>query len=460
MKLKLPSVILTLLKKHGATVDSSLRASRAQVVKTCKENGYPAHRAVIAFEDAFGGLTMPDEPGKKKNQPYWLFGTNACLSSGAHVRPTGGSKSRKLVPVAYSPNDIIYFLDERGNGYAEDTVEDTKATLYAETGKSLVCRIILDDVLFSRKETSIDLPGLQGDAISKRLSLKLVREASGKDRRYFSDAKADVLVLEDIKARKTCFAGATKKQLTLVSPPLVSGARKVTPEMKPFLGKASVRMVAEQRTSLPEFFEHLPELRELDVSINKLEQLPESLWRATQLTKLDLSHNPLKILPEGIGNMKALRSLSLRGCPIEMLPGALTGAKNLSWLVLTECDKLDVDAALSVIARLPKLKELWLPLSRSLTSLTPIAHLPLQSLCLNGANVQRPVRLPAGLGQLKKLQDLRIEYADEVAQLPEALEDVEALRLLFSRSFSDRDIKESARRQPEKMYLKVFADTL
>jgi Leucine-rich repeat (LRR) protein len=211
---------------------------------------------------------------------------------------------------------------------------------------------------------------------------------------------------------------------------------------------------------LPDVFDHLPDLRELDVSSNRLETLPDSLWRATELTALDISFNPLTMLADGIGNLKKLRSLSLRGCPLHSLPAALAGAKQLTKLNLTECEVLDVDAALQVIAKLPKLKDLSLPLACSLTSLAPLAHLPLKTLQLNGIHVQHPDRLPAGLGQLKKLTDFRIEYADDIAQLPKAQEDIDALRLLFSKRFTDADIQQSAQRQPSKLYLRAFADTL
>ncbi len=459
MKLKLPAVVLEMLKRRGGNLDAGLRASRAQLIKTCKEHGYPTLAPVIAFEAAFGGLLIPDDPKKKKSEPCWLFGTHACLTTGGHSAPRGGGKARKLVPVVYSPNDIIYYLNEQGRGYAEDTIEDLSAVLYAENGISLVCRIVLDDALFDRLETSIDLPGLQGEALSKRLSLALVKEASGKDRRFFSDAAGDLLVVEEIKAKRTRFAGTTKKQLKLVSQPVASG-KKPRAELIPFLGKTSVRLASEQLTSLPEFFEHLPDLRELDVSINRLETLPESLWRATQLTALDLSFNPLKTLPDGIANMKGLRFLSMRRCPLNALPDALAGAKNLNELILTECEELDVDTALLVIARLPKLQKLSIPLSRSLTSLAPLAQLSLKSLMLNGIYVQHPGCLPSGLGLLKKLMDLRIQYADDIAQLPDAPEDVRALRHLFAKRFTDDDIRQSALNQPSKLYLRAFADTL
>jgi hypothetical protein len=460
MKLKLPAVVLAMIKKQGGTLNKGLRATRARLVKTCEEHGYVPHASVITFEASFGGLVIPEEGKMKKGEPCWLFGTHACLTTGGNSDPRGGSKARKLVPVVYSPNDIIYYLDEQGRGYAQDTIADSSAALYANDGISLVCRIVFDDALFSRQETSLDLPGLRGEELSRRLSLSLVTEASGGDLRFFTDAMGDIILVEEIKARRTRFATATKKQLNLVKQPIATGAGKPSGELVPFLGKTSVRMVSEQRTSLPDFFEHLPDLRELDVSINRLETLPESLWRATQLTALDLSFNPLKILPQGIGNMKALTALSLRGCPLVALPDALAGAKNLIRLNLTECDKLDIDAALLVISSLRKLKELSLPLSRSLTSLALLANLPLKSLVLSGSSVQHPDRLPSGLGQLKRLTDLRIEYADDIAQLPEAQEDIQALRLLFAKRFTHDDIKQSALSQPAKRYLRAFADTL
>ncbi|MFN8396572.1 MAG: hypothetical protein U0176_18245 [Bacteroidia bacterium] len=185
--------------------------------------------------------------------------------------------------------------------------------------------------------------------------------------------------------------------------------------------------------------------------------MPPSLLRAKELKELDISFNPMAILPDGIGNLKELRFLSLRSLPIPSLPESLACAKNLTKLMLNGCAELDVDAALLVIAKLPKLKELYLPLSRSLTSLAPIAHLPIKSLCLDGLYVQRPDRLPAGLGKMKHLTDLEIQYADEVAGLPDAQEDVNALRLLFSKKFTDADIRKSIERQPKVMYLQAFA---
>jgi hypothetical protein len=401
-------VQLTAFPARGV-VDPAQRASKAQLLATCKQHGYVMHPAVAAFEAGFGGLVIPDSPKQKKNGPVWLFGAHACLASGAHVAPRGGKKTRALVPVAYSPNDVVYFLDKQGRAFAQDTIEDVEAKPFAENGSALIARIMLYSALFALGESSHALPGLLGAALAERLSLTLVKEASDRDLRFFSDPSAKTLVVENLKSKQTLVASADKKRR-----PLLEGA----PAAKP----------AKARASAP--------------------------------SKLDLSHKPLTDVADALGSVQALRSLNLRGCPITSLPEALLGAKKLEELLLGACSKLDVQAALTTIAQLPKLKTLALPLSRSLTTLAPLAKLPLRSLTLVGIDVPLPKQLPAGIGQLKRLTDLRIEYADAVASLPKAPADVRALRLLFHPRFSDDDIRKSAKAQPEKKYLSAFVKTL
>jgi hypothetical protein len=465
MKLNLPPIVLAMLEQRGGIFDPNLRGSQEYLGKMCTEQGYPLHPSVMDFEATFGGLVLPDDEAKVgQGEPEWFFGTFACLSGGGHVAPRGGGKGQKRVPVVYSPRDIVYFLDAQGCAYAQDTIEDTKAVLYASNGTALVCRILLDDAFFSRKETSVELKGLQGEALSQRFALSRIAEASGPDLRYYSDAKGEIVLVEDIKAKQTRCACTTMDQINAfkatVAPSEDKLALELSPLLIPLLGKSRLRMVAAQLESFPDIFDYLRDLRELDVSSNGLEALPDSLWRATELIAMDISFNSMTTLTDGIGNLKSLRSLSLRGCPLRKLPSGLTGAKQLTKLNLSACAELDVDAALEVIAKLPKLKDLTLPLSISLTSLAPLAHLPLKSLQLNGIHVRHPDRLPAGLGQLHKLSDLRIEYADDIAQLPANQEDIDALRLLFSKRFTYADIRQSALMQPSKLYLRAFADSL
>lgn len=408
MVLELPPVALALLKAAGAEVELTGRASKPQLLASCKRHGYSMYPAVAAFEAKFGGLVIPESPKQKKNDPVWRFGAHACLASGEHAAPRGGKKTRGLVPVVYSPNDVVYFLDKQGRAYAQDTIEDPEAKPFAENGSALVARIMLYSALFALGASSQVLPGLQGVTLAKRLSLVLIKEASDRDLRFFCDATAKTLVVENLKDRQTLVASADKKKLRLLAAPEPTQATK-TP---------------------------------------------------ASASELDLSHKPLTDVSDAIGNARTLRSLNLRGCPIESLPACLVGAKKLEKLSLAECDKLDVAAALIVIAQLSKLKTLTLPLSRSLTTLAPLAKLPLRSLTLVGANVPLAKQLPAGIGQLTRLTDLRIEYADAVAALPKAPADVRALRLLFHPRFSEDDIRKSAKAQPEKKYLAAFVKTL
>ena len=198
MKLTLPPMILAMLNKRGGIIDSNLSGSQGRLEKVCNGQGYELHTSVIEFEKAFGGLVFPDVVGKlNPDEPHWVFGTLACLSSGGHEAPKRGGKKRKLVPVVYSPNDIVYFLDANGKAYAQDMVEDVSAAFYAENGTALVCRILLDDAIFSRKETTLELKGLKGEALSQRFTLSEIAEASGADRRYFSDPKGEILVQEE-----------------------------------------------------------------------------------------------------------------------------------------------------------------------------------------------------------------------------------------------------------------------
>jgi hypothetical protein len=409
MALKLPPVALALLEAAGAFVEPKRRASKAELLATCKQHGYPLHPSVAAFEAQFGGLVIPDRPKQKKSDPIWLFGAHACLASSAHVAPRGGKRTRGLVPVGYSPNDVVYFLDKQGRAYAQDTIEDAEAKPFAENGSALIARIMLYSALFALGASSQALPGLHGAALAKRLSLTLVTEATDRALRFYSDATAKTLVVENLKNAQTLVASADKKQLRLLSSSAPTKATK-PPPLAP--------------------------------------------------SELDLSHRPLTDVSDAIGDVRELRALNLRGCPIASLPAALLGAKKLEKLLLAECGQLDVDAALVIIAQLPKLKTLGLPLSRSLTTVSPLAKLPLRSLTLVGANVAQALQLPAGIGQLEKLTDLRIEYADAVAILPKAPADVQALRLLFHPRFSDDDIRKSAKAQPEKKYLAAFVKTL
>jgi hypothetical protein len=218
MDLQLPVVVLNLLEKRGAVIDASLRGTQSQLIEVVKHYDYSLHDSVIAFETSFGGLLMPDDGNVlDRDEPYWLFGTYNCLISNAHSLPRGGDEKLMLVPIVYSPNDIIYFIDKSGKCYAEDTIEDTSASFYAESGASLICRIVFHDLLFSRNDSSIELSGLHGEMISKQFQLFLVNEASDADLHFYANTTADILVKEDFEAEQTIFSATSKNDLEKVA---------------------------------------------------------------------------------------------------------------------------------------------------------------------------------------------------------------------------------------------------
>lgn len=214
MTLELPAVALALLDANAGVVDPKLRATSEQLLATCGAHGYVLHPSVAAFEASFGGLVIPDEPGQAPDDPSWLFGAHACLSSEAHVAPRGGDAARKLVPVVYSPNDVIYFLDENGHGYAQDTIEEGSAVPYARNSRELVTRILLHHALFSLQESSLELPELKGGALAESFGLSLIDEASGDDLRFYSDLNATTIVCETLADEQTTLASSKALDLS------------------------------------------------------------------------------------------------------------------------------------------------------------------------------------------------------------------------------------------------------
>lgn len=121
------------LKRCRARWDPEQRGSEAQLREALREHRLAFHRAVLTFESRYGGLLVPDDDTED-----WLFGAYACLKSNAHV------VSGKLIPVVYSPNDNIWFLDAKGAAWAQDTIEDPRPVRWAADGDEMVTRIIQD----------------------------------------------------------------------------------------------------------------------------------------------------------------------------------------------------------------------------------------------------------------------------------------------------------------------------
>ena len=194
--LVVPAVVNALLQAHGAT---RALAGAAEVKATFARHNIVPSVAQLHFESTYGGLVLPDDAGP------WLFGANACLSSNAHPNIAASAQRTRLVPVAYSPNDVVYFLDAVGRGYAQDTIEDEKPVSFARDGRGLISRIVLHHAHFAMSERR-ELAGTRGAAVARKLKLKIVKEATVPDASFFSDANGSVIVVESGTPRTTIVA--------------------------------------------------------------------------------------------------------------------------------------------------------------------------------------------------------------------------------------------------------------
>jgi hypothetical protein len=141
----------------------------------------PGHAGAVAFDADYGGIVF--DPA---DEPY-LVGAAACLASGAEVVKLG---KKKLVPVVCTPNDNIYFVDERGAAYGQDTIEDEQPVAVAANGRAMLTRLLLQEhVFYCPEEKKVTLPGMQG----KKLGLPKLDDASDTGEKWWSDGKVFVV---------------------------------------------------------------------------------------------------------------------------------------------------------------------------------------------------------------------------------------------------------------------------
>jgi hypothetical protein len=125
------------LAKLKPSFDMKQRGSDEKLQALLRERGYPVHGAVLDFDRRYGGLLAADAPGEEGYD--WLFGAHACLSSSAHSDPRGDDAS--WVPVAYAPNDYIFYLDGNGVAWIVDTVGDGPTEKFADDADKMMVRI-------------------------------------------------------------------------------------------------------------------------------------------------------------------------------------------------------------------------------------------------------------------------------------------------------------------------------
>ncbi|GKV34673.1 hypothetical protein SLEP1_g43028 [Rubroshorea leprosula] len=122
-------------------------------------------------------------------------------------------------------------------------------------------------------------------------------------------------------------------------------------------------------STIPEsVFEHMPELKILDLSFNwELSSLPNSISKLVKLTTLLLESTSLEKVPS-LSGLGSLKKLNLRGTKIKEVPEGLGMLKNLKCLFLcgsNPSDILEIDEiADGELSNLSKLQELIVDKSR------------------------------------------------------------------------------------------------
>ncbi|XP_015187742.1 PREDICTED: leucine-rich repeat-containing protein 58 isoform X2 [Polistes dominula] len=124
--------------------------------------------------------------------------------------------------------------------------------------------------------------------------------------------------------------------------------------------------------SLPKSFDTLPDLRELNLSGNRLREFPEQILDLHELKYLYLGGNHITEINKDIWKLQRLQVLSIGGNQLTEVPSTLGQLKSLQALVL--CDNM-IESLPSSIANLTNLKSLLLHKNRLKTLPTEIITL-------------------------------------------------------------------------------------
>ena len=203
-------------------------------------------------------------------------------------------------------------------------------------------------------------------------------------------------------------------------------------------------------TELPEVVGRLGNLKKLFASFcSKLWRLPENFGGLTKLEHLTLNDTALALLPESFAELGALKVLRLGHTQLTKLPENFSGLRSLEALDLGN-DGLDLEQAIPVLAKLPKLQSLTLSLKErfpaSLKELRNLRRLTLQqNYDLLQKGMQR-LPIPEEVGLLTGLEELDVTNANQANALPESIGELANLRVLGLHSTAIRTVPETLRK--------------
>ena len=167
------------------------------------------------------------------------------------------------------------------------------------------------------------------------------------------------------------------------------------------------------------------DIKNLNLSNNKLTHLPVEIGQLTQLTELDLSYNKLTQLPVEIGHLTQLTILYLYDNNITQLPVEIGNLSRLTTLYLydNKLTKLPVE-----IGQLAQLTTLHLQ-NNKLTQL-PVKIGNLTRLTTLYLSNNKLTQLPVEIGHLTQLTILYL-YDNNITQLPVEIGNLSRLTTLY-----------------------------
>lgn len=209
-----PIVRSLLEKRHPVRRPVTDEATLERLLAKAKA---PHHGPALAFERAFGGLSFPDygegRSWKKSSVPAWLIGAAECLASDLTFRAPG---RKKLVPVLYTTNDNVVYLDADGIAWAEDTIGDTPLTMVAPNARAMMARVLLGDhVFYCPANKKVESASASGEEVATALQLEPIDEASDAAERWWSDGTTFIVERTTRRAEaRTTIAYARKAALS------------------------------------------------------------------------------------------------------------------------------------------------------------------------------------------------------------------------------------------------------
>lgn len=176
----------------------------------------------------------------------------------------------------------------------------------------------------------------------------------------------------------------------------------------------------------PEWICYLGRLKSLDLSNgqgwrlknkNKIERLPTAIEELTKLTVLNLSRVDLASVPSELGNLQQLSVLDLHYNKLQSLPHSFAQLTELTYLDLFINQLQEVPG----LTQFTKLTYLQLGANNLQVIPDDIGHLEKLEILSVAAN-DAICKIPASIGQLKKLRDLDIYSLKNLkGQVPESL---------------------------------------